>query len=288
MKKGIMLTNAVPSLEKNDGLLSYSLNLFKKHGMEVIEYYTKDGELAKEYGKEIKESGFVGIFHSAIDQKRSGWCRICSEDESLRNKSMDFTKRSVEKAIAAGANKDVIQSGRYPENPMDELVCLEALHKSIHELVAFVGNEISLGMEPCDRSVDVCQLIGPAMETYSFMDALKLKEFSLTMDTAHIALTYEDPYEAIKLCKPFCNHIHLANCSLRRESSLYGDKHPLFTNSDGWINDAEAAVLYEKLCKLYSEDDESIITVEMICREDNEIEYLDTMLNSMPWFFTTE
>lgn len=284
MKKGLMLTNAMLSTETDPTNFLYAMDVLSQYDISVIEYYTKDENLAVKYGKIINERGYINIFHSALDQKRSGWCRLCDENEANRQKSLDFSKWSIEKAIKSGAIKAVVQTGRPPENPLDENICLEAFAKSMNTLSGFVGGDILLGIEPCDRAIDAKQLFGPTMETYSFIKELNLKNISLTLDTAHIALLYEDPITVIEVCKPYCSSIHLANCIMDRNDPLCGDKHPLFTVPNGKFSDEDAQKMLENIQRIYA-GEEVHVSVEMICREDDERLYLEKMINSMPWFF---
>lgn len=284
MKKGLMLTNAMLSSQKELSMFRYGVETLGKYDIQLIEYYTKEEQLAKEYGKIIRERGYIGIFHSALDQKRSGWCRLCSEEEPLRKKSVDFSKWTIDKAVSSGSIRAVIQSGTYPEDPSKEAACWEALAKSLEELSTFVGKDIQLGIEPCDRSLDVRQLIGPAMATYTFIKNLNKDNIILTLDTAHIALTFEDVVETVRLCKPFCDHIHVANCVVDPSVELYGDKHPLFGYPGSVFSDEEAQAMYQKIVDVYAGQD-LYISPEMICREKDEKAYFEKMLNSMPWFF---
>lgn len=284
MKKGLMLTNAMLSSEKDPAMFKYGVEALRDYDIQLVEYYTKDEHLAKEYGRIVKENGYIGIFHSALDQKRSGWCRLCSEDEAVRKKSVDFSKWTIDKAVSSGAIRAVIQSGTYPEDSSKEAACWDALTKSVEELSSFVGKDVQLGIEPCDRSLDVRQLIGPSMATYTFIKNLNRDNIILTLDTAHIALTFEDVIETVKLCKPFCDHIHIANCVVDPSVELYGDKHPLFGYPGSVFSDEEAQTMYNDILDIYAGQD-LYISPEMICRENDEKTYFGKMLNSMPWFF---
>lgn len=283
--KGLMLTNAMLASESDEELFDWGLTVLADYDLQLVEFYAPDLERSRRYGRRCQEYGYTTVFHSALDQKRSGWCRLCAEGEALRKESLEFTKRSIDKAAAAGAVKAVIQSGTYPQDPSFEGVCLDALIRSLEELSDFVGQDILLSVEPCDRSIDVRQLIGPALETCSMMEKLDRPNVSLTMDTAHIALTFEDPYMAVKLCKPYSNHIHLANCYIDREHPLFGDKHPLFGAEGGSIGCKEAEALFGRIAELY-EGGDLYISTEMIGREPDQRAYFTHMLDSMPWFFT--
>lgn len=285
MQKGLMLTNAMLSSEKDPAMFRLGVEVLKDFDVQIIEYYTKEDKLAEEYGRIVRDNGFTGLFHSALDQKRSGWCRLCAEDEEIRRRSIDFSKWTIEKAVSSGAFRTVIQSGTTPEDPSKEAYCWDSLTRSMEELSDFVGNEIELGIEPCDRSLDVRQLVGPAMSTFNFFQRLNRKNVILTLDTAHIALTFEDPVEVVRLCLPFCDHIHLANCVTDPAGELFGDKHPLFGFPGSVFSDEEAQTMYAAIGDLFG-DREWYASPEMICREEDEPAYLKRMLERMPWFFT--
>ena len=284
MYKGLMLTNALPSAEKELAMFAYGVETLRKYDINHIEFYTKDETLVRKYGKIVKDNGYTSSFHGALDLKRSGWCRLCSEDEIIRQKSVEFSKWSIEKAISAGSVKAIIQSGRYPDESKYEAKCWDALAESLETLSSFAGEDIQIEIEPCDRSIEVCQLIGPAMATYTFMRNLNKKNVLLAMDTAHIALAFEDAIEAIKLCKPYSEHVHLTNCVVNPEADLYGDKHPMFGYPNGVFSDEQAQAIYKDILDLYG-DETLYVAPEMICRDSDEKAYLDKLLASMPWFF---
>lgn len=282
--KGLAITSAVPESEKNPEMFFYALDAIGKCDLQLLEIYAYEKENASEYGKASKERGYKTVFLTGIDQKRSGWCRICAEDEGIRVKSLDFTKKSLEKAFAAQAFRAVILSGDFPKQPVMEGVCLEAFARSLEELHAFVGKDMDLGIEICDRSVAGCQLIGSSLEAYTFVKNLNVNGVVLTMDTAHVMLSYEDPFEAVKLCKPVSDHVHFSNCCNIKGHPLFGDKHPLFGEEGSQLSDAKAQELYKCILETYADKD-LYLTAEMLGTVPDQRAFLHRFIDSMPWFF---
>ena len=282
-KKGLVLTNAIPQAEQDETLFIKALDYILNFDLEVIEFYT-DETRASRYGRAIKDRNLEPIFITALDQRRAGDCRICSENESQRVRSVDITKRSIEKAMSAGAKRTIIQSGTYPNDYTKEVDCMHAVEKSIRELSEFAGDDIMILLEPCDRSVQICQLLGPSLQVYSLMKKLSLTNFGLTMDVAHITELFEDTGEALQLCKPYCDHVHIANCVLDTTSELFGDKHPLFGVEKGCYSINDGYLLYQDARNLYKNEN-LFISVEMMGYDAEPMPYLDSLIENMPWFF---
>jgi len=285
-KKGIVLTSAMLQAEHDESLFNEALDFLMQFDIKVIEFFT-DAERAKCYGEAIISRNFEPLFISALDQRRNSDCRICSEDESQRLRSVDFTKRSIEKAILSGSKRTLIQSGTYPIDPLHEVKCMKAVEKSLIELSEFAGDDIRLMLEPCDRSVQLCQLLGPSLQVYTLMKKLSLNNIGLTMDIAHITELFEDPIDAISLCKPYCDHIHIANCVLEPTSELFGDKHPLFGVADGCYNSEDGDKQYREVSSLYNNEN-LYISMEMMGFDNEPMPFLKDMINNTPWFFVKQ
>jgi len=283
IKRGFVLTNAMIQAEQDEALFNEALDYLTQYKLEFIEFYT-DEIRAERYGKAIKDRGYEPLFLTALDQKRNADCRICSEDESQRVRSVDFTKRSIEKAISSGAKRTLFMSGAYPNDYLKEVICMNAVEKSMRELSEFAGSDIKLMLEPCDRSVDICQLLGPSMQVFTLMKKLSLPNIGLTMDVSHITELFEDPIEAIRLCKPYCDHIHIANCAMDPESELFGDKHPLFGIDKGCYSEDDSYRMYQEIIALYSNDN-LYISLEMISHGALPMPFLTSVIDNVPWFF---
>ncbi len=250
MLRGTSVTQAVSGAETDVSAFRRAVEKLAPYDLQVVEFYTTS-EHAGEYGKIVRENGYIPVFHNALDQKRSGWCRLCAEDEDVRLRSVDLTKLSLEKALEAGAVRSVIQSGTMPEDHALEGECLAALARSLEELHAFTGDALVLSLEPCDRSIMIRQLLGPALETATFMRELKVPGVGLTVDISHCRLLFEDPVETIRLLKPFCTHIHIANSCVKPGDPLFGDTHPLFSYPNGTMSSAQAREIFEFVRELY-------------------------------------
>ncbi len=284
-KKGIALTAVNPELEREKELFFKALDVAVKYDIQVIEYYTEDF-LVEEYGKAVKEYGFESVFISALDQKRNPVCNIASVDEKCRQASVDIMKYAIDKAIRSGAERAILQSGKAPKSDYLEVAAMRNVMRSFTELSEFTKDALMLSIEPCDRCVESRQLCGPAMQIYTMMKGIKLpyNNLELTMDTAHSAELLEDPIEAIRLCKPFCHHIHLANCAMNENEPLFGDKHLDFLNPVGELSGDVMIQIFDQVNKLY-EQEELIITFEAAAHEKEAIEGLSYLINGARWFF---
>lgn len=69
--------------------------------------------------------------------------------------------------------------------------------------------------------------------------------------------------DAFEKAKPWCSHIHLANCVLRRGDPMYGDKHPLFGIKGGEFGRGDMQEIVEEIRKKYYNED-VIVAIEII------------------------
>lgn len=284
-KKGFVLTNAALEMEHDYSFFCAGLEFLRNYDIDTVEFFT-DSKNAARYGKAVQDAGMEPLFLTAIAQKRSGFCRLCAEDENERRTSVEFTKNSLCDARNAGAARVIIQSGAYPKDPSREGEAMDALCRSLHELSEYAGTDLVMHLEPCDRALDVRQLIGPTMQTYTLMKRLELpyENVRLTMDVAHIAELFEDPISAISLCKEYSSHVHLANCVLKSGAPLFGDKHPPFGYPDSCYTVAAAELVYEAIKKIYK-DEELLISMEMIHSGTISLNYIQMLFDAVPWLY---
>ena len=284
-RRGFVLTNAALEMETNYDFFCQGLALLTEYQVDAVEFYTDLKNVAR-YAKAAADHGLTPVYLTAIAQKRSGTCQLCATEESVRAASVEFTKESVSRAMDAGISWTLIQSGPMPADVAREGDALDALARSLEELSQFAGDRITMNLEPCDRSVDVRQLLGPTMETYTFMSRLNLPydNVKLTMDVAHITELFEDPLTAIALCKPYCRHIHLANCVLKHGAALFGDKHPPYGAEDSCYTSEQARDMFQKIEQMYA-DTPFLASLEMIHQGLRTLDYVEAVLQSAPWFY---
>ena len=61
--------------------------------------------------------------------------------------------------------------------------------------------------------------------------------FGLTFDLSHALQMGEDPLASLLSIRPYCRHVHLANCVIRDHGHpLFGDKHPPFGLAGGEVD----------------------------------------------------
>lgn len=275
------MTALLPSAIESKESFERAAKLFKENGLSVVEFYVPFEQAASR--REIIEScGLSGIYLAALYQKRNG-LNLASPDEAERQKALDATKLCIDAAKAAGAEAVLITSGGYCG---DESASAgwAALEKSIKALLEYAG-ETRILLEPGDRSVDAKQLAGPTKQTVELAARIcaEYGNFGLTMDTSHIAQLGESAEEALKLALPYCDHIHIANCVLKEGHPLYGDKHPVFAYHEAYYSLDELRQIAVAAAENYPKP--LTMTVEIICREEDEWSFAEEVLEEERWFF---
>ena len=144
--------------------------------------------------------------------------------------------------------------------------------------------DVLLTLEPGDRSVDSKQLAGPTDDTVAWLESFPGNQsfLQLTMDTSHIAQLGEDVRSAIDKTKKHCNHIHIANCILKEDHPLYGDKHPLFSDKDAYYSIDD---LKDITSGFISPEKDITVSIEIINRSEDEWEMFERILEEESWFF---
>ena len=170
----------------------------------------------------------------------------------------------------------LITSGLYPGSD-NEKAAWKALENSIEELCAYAGT-LRILLEPGDRTVDAKQLAGPTADVVKMAERVLLRHsnFGLVMDLSHIAQLGEDPETALKLAKPYCNHIHLANCILVSGHALYGDKHPLFAEKDASYTLDKIKLFARFLFAGYAKD--LTVSIEIIFHGTDQTDYMQQVI----------
>lgn len=279
MKKSIALTPLYPGAVSDQKVFAEALNLFQQYGISVVEHVSAP-ELLAEKGRFLRDRGLESVYLGAVVQKREK-SSLCNPDERQRCLAVDLAKQLADHAAQAQACKLLLTSGWRPENPDHEQNAYDALTRSFAELLDYVGNELALVLEPGDRDVDYFQLIGPTRYAVTFISQFGGK-VGLVLDTSHVAQLGEELRTATMQAKPYCSHIHLANCVLKKESPLFGDKHPCFDVVDGVYRHEDMLAYFAWLQTLYQADDVTI-GVEFINREGDA--FAKNIVDGTPWFF---
>ncbi|MCD8139378.1 MAG: hypothetical protein LUE17_06315 [Planctomycetaceae bacterium] len=199
---------------------------------------------------------------------------------------MDVHKSCLDEMRDNGLRQFMICSGKIGPDPDGQLRALEASVEELYTYAAGKNLPVRILLELCDSTMDARHLLGPTSRCVSFVETMRARGFplELTMDTAHVAEEGEDFLEAIRATKPYCNHVHFANCLISDPANpLYGDKHLGFEYPDTVWSPTALADVFAGLEALYPGDDELRIALEVLCREDDPYAYFDSMWASLPF-----
>lgn len=280
VRKSFVLTSALPSSASDITLFEKALVLLKDAGYETVEFYA-DFDIAAQYKEVLEKYGLEGIFLAAGYQKKNNLC-LCDVNEVERRKAIVETMRCIDAAQSCKVDTVLITSGVYPGAAAEQL-SWENLSKSIKELADYSPTTI-LTMEPGDRAVDARQLAGPTEQTVNWAKQLQsvCPNFRLTMDTSHIAQLGERACDSISLSKGICSHIHLANCILKPNHPLYGDKHPFFSHADAVYSLESLKLIASDIIEHYPRP--VTLAIEIINRSSNEWQEFLNILEEERWF----
>lgn len=279
IQKSFVLSATFPSSKNSLDGFQTALEFIKPFDYSMIEYYYEncDPESIRTLLGDYKS-----VFLGAALQKSQN-LNLCSIKADDRKKAISALTECFLFARQAGSEYVLINSGSRPDQEKDDELCLKYLADSISELHHRV-NDINILLEPGDRDVEYCHLLGHTQTAVSFVEDMRTEVpcLGLVFDISHIAQLNEDLYTSWNLAKKYCSHVHLANCVLNRLSPLYGDKHPLFSVTDGVYSHEYASAFYHSL---QGENLSLTVGIEMICSEASEQSFFNRFVTETGWFF---
>lgn len=285
VKKSVCTNLVFPRTRKDIGEFARAARFLNDRGIDSMEFYY-DGENAQKtaIGKILEENGMEGIYIGVIPAKEQK-LHACSTNKENRRAAVEMFCTCIDEAEANGIQTLMINSGSLGANVQDGLAALRETLVELYGYIAKKGCQIRLTLEPGDSWMYAKQLLGPAARTAAFLKACHREglPLELTMDSAHSLEEGEDFVEAVKTVKPFCSHIHFANCYIKNStSSLYGDQHLGFEYPDTEWDYSVIEREWPKLAKIYA-GEELRVAIEVLCREENPYEYFDSMWDKMPY-----
>ena len=211
---------------------------------------------------------------------------LCDADADGRKKAVDLLKTCIDDAAANGISRVMINSGRTAGSVDEELTALEDSVRQLYEYAAKKNIPFRLCLEPCDSIREAFHLIGPYRRTREFTERLRGLGFplELTMDSAHTAEENEDFAAALAATRPYCNHIHFANCRIADPTDpLYGDKHIGLEYSGSVWTPETLETLFREIEPPSPGDEPVQIALEILCREDDPYAYFEKTWDSVPF-----
>jgi hypothetical protein len=279
--KSFVLSATFPGSKKGIDGIRHALELLAPWEIDTIEYYntsvSPDRIAALMQGKQ-------SIFLSGSRQKTEN-LNPCSLNRDIREKAIAGLGECFHYARQAGATAVMLSSGGRPASEKDDAECLNLLIDSLSRLHK-LEPDLPILLEPGDRDVEYRHLLGPTEWAVEFTYRCRNQgiPLGLIFDISHVAQLGEDLEAAWNKARPVCNHVHLANCVLEKNSALYGDKHPLFEVPDGVYTHKDA----QKFLALLENEREALtVSLEMICPQDEqEDSFFSRLLTDTKWFFT--
>jgi sugar phosphate isomerase/epimerase len=280
-EKSFVLSAAFPGSKRGLKGLRRALDLLAPYRFSAIEYYCEEvspGQAA------ALLAGKTSVFLAGARQKMAG-LNPCALDRETREKAVAELGECFHFAREAGAAAVMLSSGSRPPGEADDALCLAYLADSLHRLHR-VEPELPMLLEPGDRDVEYRQLLGPSRWSADFAAARRKEGLPLALifDMSHAAQLGEHLETAWDTVKPCCDHIHLANCVLEKNSPIYGDKHPFFGIPQGVYSHQRAR---DFLARLVNDPRPLRVSLEMICPPgEREDDFFARLAADTGWFFS--
>jgi sugar phosphate isomerase/epimerase len=287
VNKSIVLTALLPEAETEQRLFEIGSSTMKLHDLSVIEFFSPWNK-ARNRGCFLRSQDLYGVYLAAAYQKRNN-SNLCSITKIERKSAVEDAMHCIDAASDAQAMSILFTSGRHPDVASQYISAYCSLVDSLSEIMEYAPRNIEVVLEPGDSSIDAKQLLGPTDDAVRFANDMRKEypNFSLTMDTSHIAQLGEDVAIALNTAFPVCHHVHLANCILEKNDPWYGDKHPLFSNKKCVYSDEKLHALYEEAVTMFQKERKDLtIGVEVISRNSDGFGWMEDVINESQWFFS--
>lgn len=197
-------------------------NLIKasRLGYNAIEVHTRE-DVYLDYEKIKKTIQETGIRISMIITGRlntEGRCNLMDDAPYITEAAMNGVRKYIEMAELLGA--DIVigwVKGNVPANGNREFY-MERLAKNIRILAGYgIQHNVRLNLEVINRYE--VNLFTTALETLQFINKYQLQNCYVHLDTFHMFIDEENPFEAILACKDRLGYLHLADNSRRYPGS---------------------------------------------------------------------
>jgi sugar phosphate isomerase/epimerase len=278
--KSFVLSASFPGSKKGYEGLKKALDATAPYHFTTLEYYSEGVSADK---VSLLMDGRRSIFLAGARQKAAG-LNPCALDKDVRGKAVAELGECFRFARQAGAAALMLSSGPRPEHETDDPQCLLYLEDSLEKLHK-LEPDLPILLEPGDRDVEYRHLLGYTPVSVEFAAACRGDglPLGLIFDTSHVAQLGEDLGAAWTAARPYCDHVHLANCVLEKQHPLYGDKHPFFGVPGGVYTHQDAcgflSVLREDPLPL-------TVSLEVICPlNEAEDSFFSRLLSDTGWFF---
>ncbi len=255
MRLSAVLTGLFPESVENAAEAVRGINESVRLGYHAVEFYY-DGPGNAEIGRVCRDAGIPKIYHPAFALKKRK-LDLGDPDKGRRRAAVDGVKRWIDLARGFGCEAVMLLSGPERSTPAEREEAFGRLAESLDEICGFASSgggsdRVSVSMESFNSAGEPWLLIGsPDRCDRLARQVSPLRDnFGLTMDLSHLLQMGEEPVRALTAVKPWCGHLHLANCVIRdRGHPLYGDKHPPFGLEGGEVDEQWLTAFLTRLCQ---------------------------------------
>ncbi|MFB5675096.1 TIM barrel protein [Paenibacillus terreus] len=158
-----------------------------------------------------------------------------SSDTGEKMLAVNRIIEAMDEAVESGADRVAVISG--PKAPQEDT---EAQLDRLCDLLllldqAATERKLQLDLELFDTDVDKKRLFGDSTMAAKLMGRLEKQttNLSLLVDLSHVPLLRETIEDTVFNTKTWLGHVHIGNCSTKRDDARYGDKHPYFGYPNG-------------------------------------------------------
>ncbi len=200
-------------------------------GYEAAEFFY-DGPGNGEVARACRDAGIATIYHPAYALKQQK-LDLGDPVEERRRQAVDRVRGWIDRAAGFGSQAVMLLSGPERSEAGDRTRAVGLLSESLETLCdhARGAGAMRVHLESFNNLGEPWLLMGPTARCREMAAAVAARHanFGLTFDLSHALQMGEDPLASLLSIRPYCSHVHLANCVIRdRGHPLFGDKHPPF------------------------------------------------------------
>lgn len=194
-------------------------------------------------------------------------------DEAGRKAAEDTLMEAIDEADYLGAKGIAFLAGKWEEETKDQAYA--QLLKTTRNLCNYAEIKgMMVELEVFDFDMDKASLIGPAPYAANFAADMRTtnRNFGLLVDLSHFPTTYETSKFVIQTLRPYITHLHFGNAVVKKDCSMYGDKHPRLGYPDS-ANDTPELIDYLTVLKkegFFHAEEPMVLSMEVTLAPEEE------------------
>lgn len=204
--------------------------------------------------KLVEERSLPCLWLGGLPMMRGHTNGLCLDGEE-GSQALAYGRSLIDQAYDIKAESLLVLSG--PDSPDHRRPRREQLAANLTELCRYAEDQatsyvLDIRLEPTDRTTTFHQLIGPTEEAVGVLEVVAasgVSNASLNLDLSHLDQLGDDWDAALRMARPWCRHVHVANCVIADPGHpMYGDRHPPFGAADSEVDIAALTEFLRLLC----------------------------------------